>query len=276
MQTGQGSPETLAQVEVWLAEILQARRDLPRWASVLSDDEVRRAESMAEGEARLRFVTGRGLLRHLLAERSGVPPAELRFRYGPAGKPILDGRFGEGVASRLAFSVSHAHQWIAIAVVEGAAEPPEVGIDVEWTAPLRDFDRIVARFASAREQEEYAAIDPGLRQAAFYRWWTRKEALAKGTGLGIARGLHCADLSFSETPLLRAPVCAGTDPPREWLFVTQHLDMGYVFTVAVELRYSTCDGRPNQSPLCSCLGARSSRRLRHPTLPLTQALVVSL
>ena len=46
--------------------------------------------------------------------------------------------------------------------------------------------RIVESFFSVAEQAEFAAIAAPEQSAAFIRGWTRKEAILKGLGVGIA------------------------------------------------------------------------------------------
>ena len=62
----------------------------------------------------------------------------------------------------------------------------ELGVDLEQIRPIGEAERIVASFFSEAEQAEFATIDGQARPMAFVRGWTRKEAILKGLGVGIA------------------------------------------------------------------------------------------
>src|SRR3954471_12784133 len=58
---------------------------------LLSTDEVLRANRFLVPSARASYVQTRGVLRLLLAKRTGRAATELRFDYSAAGKPTLTG-----------------------------------------------------------------------------------------------------------------------------------------------------------------------------------------
>jgi len=62
----------------------------------------------------------------------------------------------------------------------------ELGVDLEHLRPIGEAERIVGSFFSAAEQAEFATIAVEARPSAFLRGWTRKEAILKGLGVGIA------------------------------------------------------------------------------------------
>lgn len=268
-------------VEVWLARIPLAQRDLQRLSGVLSKDEAERAERMGSGRARMRFVAGRGLLRLLLAERLAAAPETLRFAYGPAGKPALAGGGRDEGERGLAFSLAHAHERVAIALApaEGREAPLEIGVDLEWLLRRRPFDHLVERYATSRERREYAGVGPGERPRAFYRWWTRKEALVKAVGTSLARGLSRSEAPFGEGGIGTGTVGEG-DAPRAFALVTEMLEGGYVVTVAVGAGTGGCCGgtaagaAPGPPPVARLHGPEQA--VSHPALPLSRILLLSV
>ena len=72
--------------------------------------------------------------------------------------------------------------WRVIAVCRDR----ELGVDLEHVRPMGEAARIVESFFSEAEQAEFAAIAGPSQSAAFMRGWTRKEAILKGLGVGIA------------------------------------------------------------------------------------------
>lgn len=70
----------------------------------------------------------------------------------------------------------------------------EVGADIQFPRAAKK-ERIVKRFFSPKEQEQWLACDETEGEQLFYRLWTRKEAYGKMTGEGIveAVGLNMSD-----------------------------------------------------------------------------------
>lgn len=242
-------------LRVWMARLSDVEGQAMYWTRVLSPDEARRATRMPDEAVRRRFVVGRGLLRALLAEEMDVAPERIRFDYTGTGKPRLAA--GDiNPALPVAFNVSHSGDRIVFAVSSN-----EVGVDIEGTGRRRACDRIVRRFATPRERDEYLSLPPGQRDEAFYRWWTRKEALIKALGTGLARGLAAASVSFDEKSL-----CAVDVPPgSSWLIATVKPEEGYWMSVA---RPAATDVLETSFQLFPA--AQSPNR--HPRLPLTLLL----
>ena len=139
----------------------------------LAPEERERAARFFFPRHRRRYIAARGLLRRLLGERLGVRPEDVRLAYGSNGKP----RLADG---GLHFSVSHCDD-VALFAFSKACE---LGADIEALRAIRSADSIAAHVFSRREKRAYAAArDKAL---AFLRCWTRKEALAKGLGAGLA------------------------------------------------------------------------------------------
>ncbi len=149
--------------------------------AILSDDERARAARFVRARERRRFVRCRAALREILGRLLDEPATSLRFRTAAVGKPELD-REPDTDRPALRFNVSHSAELGLIAVCRGR----EVGVDVERVRPMAEAGRIVASFFSAAELAEFDAILEEDRDQAFHRGWTRKEAVLKGSGMGLA------------------------------------------------------------------------------------------
>jgi 4'-phosphopantetheinyl transferase len=57
------------------------------------------------------------------------------------------------------------------------------------------MERLTKRFFTPTEGEAFLRLPAAERTAAFFRLWTRKEALLKATGQGIAHGLERFEVS---------------------------------------------------------------------------------
>jgi 4'-phosphopantetheinyl transferase len=154
--------------------------------SLLSPDEQARAARFVRARDRRRFTCCRAALRMILGGLLRQPPESLRFRAAVRGKPELDrDSSGENHADKqltLRFNVSHSSELALIGVCRGH----ELGVDVEKVRTIHEADRIVASFFSPAEHAEFATIHDDLKPLAFFRGWTRKEAILKGLGIGLA------------------------------------------------------------------------------------------
>jgi 4'-phosphopantetheinyl transferase len=168
-----------AGVDVWcLALDLPAERVVQLHAS-LSSDEAERAARYHFDRHRRRFVACRGQVRQILAGYLGARPDELRFRYGPRGKPSLEAPWSD---SAVRFNVSNSEDVALLAV----ALDRELGVDVEQLREPRDFDSLAAQFFAASEVSQLRSLPQDQRLEGFYRLWTRKEAVLKAVGTGLA------------------------------------------------------------------------------------------
>ena len=215
-------------VHVWYVDLSAADTCVPTPESVLSLDERARAARVVQGENRRRFVVSRAVLRCLLSQYAEVAPEQLRFDYGPHGKPELA---STGLAQGLGFNMSHSGDVILYAVARGRS----IGIDVEHERPRSNFMRIAERFFSVEECEALHAFPDRDRPSAFYRCWTRKEAYVKARGDGIAAGLDTFSVSMDEEPcLLRSD--EGPAEVARWSMADIVVEDGYVSTLCAEGR----------------------------------------
>jgi 4'-phosphopantetheinyl transferase len=125
-----------------------------------SADEHERGRRFHFERDRIRWMTGRGWLRRLLAEYLDADPAELCFDQHPSGKPRL-----AGPARWLRFNISHAEDTAILAV----AHSREVGVDVERIREDVLADRVERRFLSEREQAALAGLPHEPRVRAIFQ-----------------------------------------------------------------------------------------------------------
>lgn len=126
-----------------------------------------------------RYLAAHAVLRQWLVRALGqpdLPPATLPLAALPGGKPVLAG----WAAGRLHFSLSHAGDWIALAL----ADRP-VGVDVE---ALTTPDAALLAFCATPAERE-AVTQSADPRTAFTRLWTAKEAVLKAHGAGLSLGL---------------------------------------------------------------------------------------
>jgi 4'-phosphopantetheinyl transferase len=203
-------------------------------AEFLSPDERTRADRFQFEVHRNRFVVGRGLLRVILARYCDVPPERLRFNYGANGKPELTpGQGARRAAGALHFNLAHSEGVGVLAVTQSGP----VGVDVEQVRTLLEFKELVGRFFSLREAAEFSTLPWEHQPAAFFSLWTRKEALLKAMGEGIARSLNQVEVSFLPgEPARVLSLPAGRWAGCEWSLVELAISPSYAGALALPVR----------------------------------------
>jgi 4'-phosphopantetheinyl transferase len=162
---------------------------------LLLSEEERRAASRLYFEAdRTRSAVAHARLRLILAAASGVEATVLEFGRSATGKPFLIGPTG---ATGLHFNLAHAGDFCAIAITRLGP----VGIDIERVRSDLDVAALSAREFSRSEAAWLESLPESARRSAFYRLWTRKEAVLKAEGSGFSIALNEFDVLKDEVAI---------------------------------------------------------------------------
>ncbi|MGR3804289.1 4'-phosphopantetheinyl transferase family protein [Marinibacterium profundimaris] len=172
-------------VDLWLWNLDRQFQDLDALARPLTEAERRRSESFIKPVDRARFVAARGRLREILASYVDRPAHMLDFETVGRGKPVLR----EGPA----FNLSHAGGWAALVVAPDAPRL-QIGVDIEAIRPINPA--VAVRSFSLVEQAELRQLLPAGWMRGFFNGWTRKEAVIKATGDGLAADLQSFDVTL--------------------------------------------------------------------------------
>lgn len=168
------------EVDLWWVRVPPAPGLMEEASGLLTDLEVERATRFRDLPSRDRFLAGRLALRRLLGRYLGKDPRRISLALGPAGKP----RLGDAESHGVTFNLSHSGEWVLLAFGWGGS----VGVDVESVSGFRDLEEVAARIFTVGELAELRALSSHRRVEAFFRGWTRKEALLKALGTGLAGG----------------------------------------------------------------------------------------
>jgi 4'-phosphopantetheinyl transferase len=182
------SPKSTVRVWQWeVGEAVQAE-DL----QLLSSDERARASKLRTPGKVAQFVTSRAAVRTIMAKllNSSGESIEMGRRpcpgcgYPNQGPPVV-----LRPANSLWLSVSHTAGQGALAV---ALRP--VGIDIEHVEDVA-VDRLAPSVLTLNEKVFVGApATAHARARAFHRCWTRKEAVLKASGVGLAADLTSFDV----------------------------------------------------------------------------------
>ena len=179
----------------------------PALTDCLAAEEQTRLNRYGNAAARDMFIAARGGLRLLLARLLNTGAGAIRIATHEHGKPYLPDY------PDLHFNISHSRTLALIAI---ASHP--VGVDIEYLRRPVDFAAVLRRFFSSDERRDWQNHATPTPAEAFFRGWTRKEAILKATGEGIA-GLGHTVVSFKpDEP--RALLSRLQDPAeaQKWLF----------------------------------------------------------
>jgi 4'-phosphopantetheinyl transferase len=177
------------EVHVWRASLNRTEAQVEILKHTLAAEELRSAGRYRFHKDREHFIVAHGLLRTILARYLDMEPGQLRFCYGPHGKPALEVEPGEDT---LSFNLSHSHGLALFAVSRGR----ELGIDLEYVQAHLADDQIAERFFSPREVALLRGLPKDVQREAFFIFWTRKEAFIKATGKGVSLPLDQFEVSL--------------------------------------------------------------------------------
>jgi len=192
---------------------------------VLADDEIHLwlLHAPAPLSSRALAPLAHAHLGQLLQGYAGVPVAPAIAR-GEHGKPyVVDPGFPQ-------FNLSHAGACVALVFAHGQA----VGVDIESVQRRRSSLELARRFFAVEEAQALGALDPALRDAAFVRLWTCKEAVLKALGRGLAFGLDRLRFGLDAAAMPTALESIGSDGGRidDWQMLRFEPDAAHVGALA--------------------------------------------
>lgn len=213
-----------SRIEVWHVALDEC--DGARAGCILSAAELGRANRMRSVKKRLHFMAARAALRSILARYLDIKPFEVRFSYGPYGKPALAPDSG---SAPVHFNLSHAGGYAVIAVSASG----DVGVDIEMIRADVAVDEIARRIFSQPELDVFDALPPEVRAAALYRSWASKEAYVKARGDGMCTPLDgfVVEVDPRRAPRLLIPIACDRCT---WFLHEVRVGDGYAAVLATE------------------------------------------
>jgi 4'-phosphopantetheinyl transferase len=197
-------------------------------AAMLSDDEQSRAAGFVFEKDRRRFIRSHAALRTVLGDCLEASPSSLTFVDGPHGKPELDAQWHH---HGLNFNLAHSGDWAIIALACGR----QVGVDVEQIRPGVANADIAQRYFSPREAAALLDLPPEMRDEAFFRCWTRKEAYLKALGCGLSLPLDSFEVSLAaDKPAAILWSRHDLQAPQRWRLAELQPAAGYLGALVIE------------------------------------------
>ncbi|MEM1081980.1 MAG: 4'-phosphopantetheinyl transferase superfamily protein [Pseudomonadota bacterium] len=165
------------------------------WIMQLKQLPVMQAEPPTALKSRLiqRRMGQKFILRLLLGAYLSIPGRDVQLAHNRSGKPHVSSAQHN---TDLAFNLSHADDWLCIAVTSGAA----IGIDIESRNRDLRWRQLAARYFSPEEADWLNAMSPTAGAVQFLRHWTAREAMIKAMGHTIAGSIGRVVLSTETAP----------------------------------------------------------------------------
>ena len=216
---------------VWLVELRISPQQQKFYSSILSPDELHKAERFHFEKDRRSFIAARAGLRSILAYYLKMAPGDIVFDYLKYGKPILPKHLD------VEFNLSHSGTYALIAITKQV----EIGVDIEeilWQDDLLDIAR---HYFSDSEYEALIQLPKDEVLRAFYRCWTRKESIIKLLGTGLQLPLNSFVVSLDKDEEFKLLSCDWDKRShREWTFYSLPIGSSYMAALALEGRVDNC------------------------------------
>jgi medium-chain acyl-[acyl-carrier-protein] hydrolase len=188
-------PPTAEEVHLWKVDVEIPEVQVAHLRSLLSSDELQRADAFVQLADRARYTVTRAALRMLLGQYGNLSPERIEFSYSAHGKPASPKLLP------IEFNVAHSGSLGLIAITRGQS----VGIDIERIRPGLDVLGIGKQVFTFSELNALAQRPPDQQLHCFFDLWSRKEAFLKFSGEGF--------MGSPETVHVGLPAPAGFAPP---------------------------------------------------------------
>jgi 4'-phosphopantetheinyl transferase len=206
----------------WLPERACETASLHEFEALLAADELSHYEHLRFPQHQREYLVSHAMVRKTLSQYRECEPQAWQFRRNPFGKPALaDG-------DPLRFNLSHTHGLALCAICHDG----EIGVDVEFHANSQSLLDLADHYFSEREVADLNALPEAQRGAAFFRYWTLKEAFVKARGEGLSMPLDSFSFSIQPGGEIGLDTGSASDDARWWF---RSLQPHPAYTAAVAL-----------------------------------------
>ena len=178
-------------VYVLYAPVLRDPEASRRFASVLSDAELQRADRFLKGDDKAHFIQRRAFRRYCGAVVLGVPRpmSQIVFKETEKGRPY----FPELPSFSFSFSSCHS------GFLGAWSSRHEIGVDLEDISRGLEAAELARQFFSKAEAKAIEAAGRSARLRIFFQLWSLKEAALKSIGEGLPFGLDAFEVELAPT-----------------------------------------------------------------------------
>ena len=178
-------------VEVWFVPVGASHTQVVRTLrGLLNEGERRRLDCLRVESDRARFAVVHALVRVALSQMYPAAPTDWRLDRTVAGKPFV---CEPGGAQSIQFSLSHTRGVVACAVAGTL-----VGLDLEPLDQNLEVDELLPHTMGAQELVHWNERPNKDGVCRFLSYWTLKEALVKGLGVGMMVPFSSIEFEFED------------------------------------------------------------------------------
>jgi 4'-phosphopantetheinyl transferase len=174
---------------IYLASLDLTHPQIKTLFKLLSPEEKNSAKRYHFEHDRVLYIARHGILRTLLGNYIKCEPDQIQFTTNTYGKPYLKHMDHN---KQYYFNISYSNNMGVFAFTADQ----EVGIDIEFVKNIPEMNSIVDNYLSSKEKNKFKKLSKIQRENLFYEYWTRKEALVKGIGMGLKYPIDRIDLNL--------------------------------------------------------------------------------
>ena len=203
-------------IDVWKISVSENSSLIDNFLTIVTPDELARANRFRQLKDHNRFIISRGALRHILGRYLNQSPAAVAFGIGENNKPYIKNTN----PSNLQYNLSHSGNAILLAISNSA-----IGADIEFINRSFGFIEVLGDNFSADEIKHINQAESAHR---FFRLWTRKEALTKATAQGLDGDLRLIQ-ALDGTHIIQPGIIASDN---NWLIKSFTVNNDYEASIA--------------------------------------------
>lgn len=197
-------------IHIWVTnyEALEHQSDLLSDISLLYPDEHSRLTRFKSATLKSQFARSHAMLRRILGKYLNVPAKDVKISTDINGKPYCcpdDSGFA------VFFSLSHSRYSVVVAIAENG----QIGVDIEELSSLERLDCSqlygLDSVFTYDETKALMGLPKLLRSKTILQYWTRKEATAKTTGLGLRSMLVSSKIRRKDPVFIKTYTCEEND-----------------------------------------------------------------
>jgi len=226
MQSFESTPFLSSQsIHIWTVNVdFENSEKIRYYSQFLSPDELKKANNFRFNKDRYCAITARYVLRMLSSKYLNIDIKDIEFSYGDKGKPKYN------FETSLQFNISHSEAMILLGFVHNN----DLGVDIEFIKPNFDPIEIAEHFFSLQEIEELKQREKSDLDNAFFRCWTRKEALIKATGDGLSFPLHKFSVSMDRDDKAEILNMSWNEDPKSWMMYSFKPKQDYIAAITLK------------------------------------------
>jgi 4'-phosphopantetheinyl transferase len=183
----------------------------------LSDAENKRMESFTQRRHRDQYYLSHVILRIILGKHMKCDPKAIDIVSNTFGKPYIRD------SPEFQFNLSHTDGAIALGIANNF-----VGVDIENTSSRSFPEELYSRIFTEEEKSSLFSKKASWRSRLAFRYWTRKEAIAKADGRGLSLDFRKIQTAIWVAGKYEAPgYCDG----RTW-FISSERHGDWIWSIA--------------------------------------------